>query len=123
MKTRIKEIRKDAGLSQQEFGKRIGLKTSTIAGYETGSRFPNGAVIQSICHEFHVSKEWLLTGKGEKYIDQSSTFSKLLLEVNASDDAFIKAFIENYMELDNDSRKLLKDMVLKLAKKIQNNTP
>lgn len=34
MNERIKEIRKDLGLNQQEFGERIGLKQTTITCYE-----------------------------------------------------------------------------------------
>ena len=116
---RIKELRAELGLTQQEFAERIGLKTSTIAGYETGIRSPNGAVIQNICRVFHVSKEWLVDGTGPKYIEHSGIFAELLSEIDDSDDKFIKAFIETYMELDKDSRDILEYTVMKLAHKIQ----
>lgn len=67
MKNRIKEIRKDQGLNQTEFGERIGVKQGTIAGYENGLRTPLETVVASICREFGVFREWLETGEGPKY--------------------------------------------------------
>lgn len=84
-----------------------------------GIRKPNDAILKNICREFHVSKDWLLTGKGEKYIEHSGIFAELLSEIDDSDDKFIKAFIETYMELDKDSRDILEYTVMKLAHKIQ----
>ena len=54
---RIKEIRESAGLTQVEFGKKIGLARNTIANYETGNRIPSNIVINSICREFGISEE------------------------------------------------------------------
>lgn len=71
MKNRIKQIRKDNGLTQVEFGERIGVKGNTITNYETGLRNPTDAVILSICREFDVSEEWLRTGNGQPTIKRT----------------------------------------------------
>lgn len=65
MNTRIKEIRKSKGLTQTDFGKKIGVKGNTITNYETGLRNPSDAIIKAICREFNVNELWLRTGKGE----------------------------------------------------------
>lgn len=67
MQQRIKEIRKESGLTQAEFGERIGVKGNTVTGYETGIRSPSDAIIVSICREFGVNEEWLRTGSGEMF--------------------------------------------------------
>ena len=67
MNERIKLIRKHFGLSQTEFGARIGVKQTSVAGYETGARVPLDAVINAICKEFRVRDEWLRTGEGEMF--------------------------------------------------------
>lgn len=67
MNARIKAIRKTVGLNQTEFGARIGVKQTTIAGYETGASTPMDAVISSICREFNVDERWLRTGEGEMF--------------------------------------------------------
>ena len=65
MKDRIKKVRKDKGLTQTEFGEKIGVKGNTITNYETGLRNPTDAVILSICREFSINEDWLRTGNGE----------------------------------------------------------
>lgn len=67
MNSRIKELRKTIRLTQAEFGKRIGAKPNTIAGYESGLRTPSDAAILSMCREFGVSETWLRTGEGDMF--------------------------------------------------------
>ena len=71
MKNRIFQIRRDAGLNQTEFGKRIGVVQTTIAGYESGARSPSDAVIRSICREYGINELWLREGVGNMKADTS----------------------------------------------------
>ena len=71
MKDRIKQSRKDLGLTQADFGEKIGVKGNTITTYETGARIPSEAVIHSICREFNVNEAWLRTGEGEMFRPKS----------------------------------------------------
>ena len=71
MQERIKEVRKSNGLTQTEFGEKIGVKGNTVTGYETGIRSPSDAIIVSICREFGVNEEWLRTGNGEMFLPKS----------------------------------------------------
>ena len=48
MKDRIKLIRKNAGLTQQEFASKIGVSRNTIATYETSVRIPIDAIVKSL---------------------------------------------------------------------------
>ena len=54
MKDRIKKLRKELDLTQQEFADRLGTARNNIAGYETGKRSPSDAVISLICTKFNV---------------------------------------------------------------------
>lgn len=71
LQDRIKEIRKANGMTQTEFGEKIGIKGNTVTGYETGIRSPSDAVIVSICREFGVNEAWLRTGDGEMFPPKS----------------------------------------------------
>ena len=71
MQNQIKELRSHVGLNQTDFGARIGVRQSTIAGWETGQRIPPDSAIVSICREFHVDEHWLRTGEGEMFIQIS----------------------------------------------------
>lgn len=68
MNTRIKKIRKYFGMTQTEFGERIGVKGNTITNYESGNRVPTDAILKSICREFNVNEGWLRTGSGDMFM-------------------------------------------------------
>jgi len=67
MQSRLKELRKALGLSQQEFSERIGIKRGAIANYEIGRNEPIDAVVSLICKEFSVNEAWLRNGEGEMF--------------------------------------------------------
>ena len=62
---RIKIIRKELKLTQEEFGLQIGVKGNTVTGYERGTRSPSDAIINMICLIFNVDQTWLRTGEGD----------------------------------------------------------
>lgn len=68
LKERIKELRNELGLTQQDFAERLGMKRNSIANYETGRNEPIDAVVMLICKTFDVSEEWLRTGEGEMHV-------------------------------------------------------
>lgn len=67
MNERLKAIRKALKCSQVEFGAKLGLNQSTIAGYETGIRQLSSATIIAICKEYNVNEQWLRTGEGDMF--------------------------------------------------------
>lgn len=90
MKNRIRTIRKNAGMTQQQFAERLGISRNTVATYETSSRVPIDAVLVSICREFGVREEWLRTGQGDIYmeltpdLELSKWFGQILMEEESS---------------------------------------
>ena len=71
MEERIKELRKALGLTQNDFGSRLGLSPNTVTNYETGRRVPSNQVFIGICREFNVREEWLRDGTGEMFNELS----------------------------------------------------
>lgn len=67
MKERIKLIRKNNNLTQEEFGAAIGVTRIVVTTYETGRVIPDKSVRMLICSKFHVNEHWLETGEGEPY--------------------------------------------------------
>ena len=67
MNGRLKQLRKELNLNQAEFGARIGLNQSTIAGYESGIRQISTATIVAICKEYNINESWLRSGEGEMF--------------------------------------------------------
>lgn len=68
MNERIKQIRKEAGLTLEKFGKRIGITAASCSTIESGKSNPSTQTVRSICREFGVNEKWLRTGEGEKCI-------------------------------------------------------
>ena len=70
MKDRIKTLRNALNLTQQQFAEKIGVSRSTIANIETGKKVPSDLIINAICSEYSVNKEWLCTGQGEMFLSK-----------------------------------------------------
>jgi repressor LexA len=62
---RLKYLRKTLGLSQEEFGKRIGKSLRAIQYWEAGTVQIPDTALKLISQVFGVSYEWLKTGQGE----------------------------------------------------------
>lgn len=90
MNERIKKLRKTLGLTLEKFGERLGVKRNSVSQWENGINNVSDQVRKSICREFGVNEEWLLSGSGPMFI-QSSTFSL---------DEFVKSRGASVLELD-----------------------
>ena len=65
IKDRIKELRKEKGLTQEELAKMLGLSAkSNIANYENGANAPSDEVKLKMCEIFNCSMDYLM-GKTE----------------------------------------------------------
>lgn len=62
MKDRLKQLRKNLNLTQQEFANKLNISRNNIASYETGKSNIGASVISLICKEFNVSENWLRNG-------------------------------------------------------------
>lgn len=114
MKDRIKQIRKEAGLTQVEFGEKLGVKGNTVTGYETGLRNPTDAVILSICREFSVNEDWLRTGNGEMYVPskKDDLISSMLGDVIKADESdFKRRLISALSKLDDSGWDTLEKLI------------
>lgn len=119
MRERIKEIRKMNGLTQTEFGARIGVKGNTITGYENGLRTPSDAVILSICREFDINEEWLRagTGRAKKELTREQEIASFIGRLLADDsDDIKKRFIAMLSELSENGWAAIAEMAEKMTK-------
>lgn len=100
---RIKELRKGKGLTQVEFGERIGLKKSAANKLEQDGATVIDQNIRLICDTFHVRERWLRTGEGEKDAGSDDELWKKIREK-----FFLHGFSEEiaraWFELDDEKR-------------------
>lgn len=121
MKDRIKKIRKELDLTQQEFADRIGIKRGGVANYEIGRNEPADSVISLICREFNVNEQWLRDGTGEMFIEQTrdEQIASFVGSIQASaDDSFKKRFISMLSALDESEWEVLEKMMVMLHDKM-----
>lgn len=120
MKDRIKKIRKELDLTQQEFADRIGIARGNIAAYEVGKNAPSDSVISLICREFSVNENWLRTGEGDMFMElskdeQIEEFIGNLLQ--GEEDSFKRRLISGLAALDENGWKVLEDFLDSIQKK------
>lgn len=113
MNERLKALRKETHLTQQEFADRLKISRNNIATYETGKSKPGDSVIALICREFDVDEDWLRTGAGEMFVqlDKDEEFDRLCMEIQMSDDNFIKDIIRKYWHLDDKGKAIIRQML------------
>lgn len=119
MNERIKKIRTNAKLTQQEFADKIGIKRNTVALYETGNCGVSDAVIKLICREFSIYEEWLRTGEGEMYNlpeDRTAAIVADLLDRKSPTYDLILHILERFQQLDPVSQEVIDNFIDDLLK-------
>ena len=117
MQNRIKSLRKKLNLTQEEFGKRLGMKKNSISQIENGINSLTEQLLVSICREFGVNENWLRTGDGEMFADVpvEDEYFKAATQISKSGDKFAMQAIIEYWKLDDVSKEVLRDYIYKIA--------
>lgn len=69
---RLKALRLELGLTQEEIGKKLNKTKNNISQYETGKREPDIETLQKLANLFSVSLDYLLGQTNEKEAKKSS---------------------------------------------------
>jgi transcriptional regulator with XRE-family HTH domain len=80
IRLRLKDVRKELGITQREFGESAGIDRRYVAKVECGSQNPSFKFIRSVSIRHKISLDWLLYGVGEKLIitDENSYGKELI---------------------------------------------
>lgn len=114
---RIKKIRKEKTMTQEEFANNLGTKRGNIAKYETGDNIPSDAVIALICKTYNVAEAWLRTGEGEPFKEKTlSEEIKDFMNDLDYDDSFKAKLIALLVRMTPDEWEMLEKMARKLGK-------
>ena len=60
LKNKLKELRKEKGLTQKELAKKLNISVTGYASWEQGLAEPNLNTIKTICKIFNISADELL---------------------------------------------------------------
>lgn len=105
---RIKELRKTLKLSQDAFGKKLGITGGGVSKIENGERALTEQMALSICREFRVNYFWLTEGKGDMFAGTPQSVVDEIAEDYKLDE-IDKKIIEKYLGLPEDQRQIIKD--------------
>ena len=112
---RLKYFRNEyLGMSQRKFGETIGLKQSSINEIESGNNSLTERNLNLICNTHNANPKWLLYGIEPIFNKPKEPLIDIIAkEYSLSDTA--KAIVENYLNLPEDSQKMLEDYIFNIV--------
>lgn len=120
---RIKQLRKDNKLTQDEFATRLMISGKAISKLETGISNPSDQTVTLICREFHIRESWLRTGEGIMRDEQSkedALWKDLTDIMTAGNDDFRKRLISLLVQMPLENWRVLEDMATELMMRPEN---
>lgn len=123
MKDRIKLIREQNKLSQEDFGNKIKIKRSAVSKIESGLNNPSDQTIALICSEFSINENWLRTGEGEMFTlqedEEAAYVSELLEDTENPLYDLIKAIMKTYSQTGEKEKTIIKAFAKDLHKNLK----
>ena len=117
---RVRELRKELGLTLEKFGKPLGVTKTTISRIEKGQNAVTSQMLKSICREFNVNENWLRTGEGEmfKKLNRQQELAQLTATLfKEEEDSFKSRLIMALAQLNEEEWELLEEISEKIIKK------
>ena len=116
---RLALLREELGLNQSEFAKKLNVTSAAISKIEKGKGNLTDRMMNDICREFMVNKEWLLNGTGDKFLDVSmdEDIAGLMGKVLADDDEFMKRVFLTFAKLTDSERAVIMKVINNLSDK------
>lgn len=109
---RVREIRKELGLTLEKFGEKLGVKKNAISQLENGRNALTDQMVKAICREYNVNYDYLMSGEGEMFDDLPQTVLDELCAQYDLDD-LDRTLVEMYLEMPEQVRDYLKQEIMK----------
>ena len=122
MNERIKELRLKLGLSQEDFGGRLGVGRGAITNIELNKVEPKPLFVDLICEQFRVNEKWLLTGEGEmlRQLSEDEELELIFDQIHMSTDPTIRDIIRAYWKLPDNAKAAVRQFILDADAQIKN---
>ena len=117
---RIKELRNRLSLSQEAFGKGVGLSRSEVRNLEYGITQIKDLTIPMLCQVYGVNEQWLRTGEGDVFGHDAREIeiSAFIRNLVSGENNFSKKLVSALARLDVEEWRLLESMALKLTEEM-----
>lgn len=119
---RIKTIRKDLGLTLEQFGDKIGVTKSTVSRLENDGVSLTNQTATAICATFNVREEWLRYGEGEPFrqLSPDEQLAEWMGEVMSEDESDIQRRVVKFLsKLTPAEWEMIADMAHKFVEELK----
>ena len=118
MNERIKKLRKQLHLTQDEFGNKLGVANSSISNIEKNRYGITDQMIKLMVKEFGVNENWIRTGEGEMFpeFDRADAIAKLADDIMTEvPDSFKSRLVTALAQMTDEQWTLLEDITYKVV--------
>ena len=118
---RVKILRQALGMSQTDFGAKIGVTRGVINNLDRGLTDLQDPLLSLICSVFNARREWLETGEGEMFEPEDAEapfYDAMGIITNDEPDSFRKRFVIALAELDDTGLDAMKQFIHSLIRDI-----
>lgn len=118
--TRLKQLRKERGWSQDILAERLEISRSAVGNYETGIREPSFEMLETIADLFNVDMDFL-TGRTETTTDLKDALISAYIRNETVDrirqDERLLTYAEKLLNMNEETREFLFSQIDFLSKK------
>lgn len=116
---RVRIIRKEAGLTQEKFGERLGVSKVAVSKIENKVNSLSDQMRKSICREFRINEEWLLSGTGEMHVSSGADLiTRFSTEYGL--DSLERTILLEYVKLSPQSKQMFKAYLKSISERLIN---
>lgn len=116
---RIRALRKELKLNQSEFGKKIGMKQTSISTMEGIGATVTDQAVAAICKIWSVNEVWLRTGDGDMFDTAKSDDLIAQLAERYELDYIGEEVLRTYLQMDNAGRAAISRFAMALTANVQ----
>ena len=113
---RIRCVREDLKMTRAAFGESLGVSGDVINNMERDRAEVKEYMIRLLCKVHNVNYFWLVEEKGDMYLSPPEIITNEVAEKYGLDKNDI-SLIEEYVNLDSDVRKAIKQLIINVVKK------
>lgn len=104
---RLKELRKEAGIRQDDIAKDIGVTKGTVSKWETGSRMPEMETLEALAEYYSTTLAYLTGQTDERYAPGNMTDEDMEAGAAADEAERLKNMISQIARLSEGTRRIV----------------
>lgn len=115
---KLKQLRRQNDLSQQQMSEKLHIEQSTYSRYETGKAVPNGDIIMRVANIFNVTPDWLMQPENNHITFEGGSANNVTAVINQGTQQNIYYVPKEMMDSLINQQKLLVELLQKLMDKL-----